>query len=334
MFYPFKFDPLCKKALWGEEKWKVSTHPKGLSIILNGFYKGYSLYMLINKYREEILGTNFSLNEEFPLLIKYINALDKLSIQVHPDDYYAYKNENKQMGKNELWYILYAEPNAKLICGTKENVNKEKLLKEIYKDNIKECVNYIKVKPGDIINIPAGTVHSIGGGIKLLEVQQNSDLTYRLYDYHRKDSQGNERELHIKKALQVINFENDESGWRSGLKFEISKGLYITYIALSRRFCIEMYQGCGQITENTYKKAFVIYIILQGEGRIIYNFNIIKFTKGEAIFVPASLEKHMLQGKFKFLKIYMPYDDIIDKKVEKLMDMGYSRAEIFKMVVM
>jgi len=185
-----KLKPVIKEYIWGTESWQVSTHPDGLSTIANGINAGKTL--------KEVLGHNL------PILIKIIDAHDNLSLQVHPNDEYAHRVEN-QSGKNEMWYITAAQPGAELILGFKEPLSKDELRNRIQNNTILEKVNYVPVKAGDCYCVPAGMLHAIGKGIKIIEVQQSSNVTYRVYDYDRRDSHGNPRELHIDKAIDVLD---------------------------------------------------------------------------------------------------------------------------------
>ena len=182
--------PVLKNYIWGTESWEVSTHPDGLSTVKNGENAGKTL--------KEVL------RRDLPVLIKLIDAHDKLSLQVHPDDKYALANEG-QSGKNEMWYITEAKKGAELILGFTEKLSKEELRKHIEKGTILEKVRYVPVKAGDCYCIPAGMLHAIGKDIKIIEVQQSSNVTYRVYDYDRRDSAGSPRQLHIDKAIDVLD---------------------------------------------------------------------------------------------------------------------------------
>jgi len=187
---PLIMQPVIKDYIWGTESWEVSTHPDGLSTVKNGEFAGKTL--------KEVLG------RDLPVLIKIIDAHDKLSLQVHPNDEYARFYEGDR-GKNEMWYITGAEPGAELILGFKKPLSREQLREHIEKGTILEEVNHVPVMPGDCYLIPAGMIHAIGKGIKIIEVQQSSNVTYRVYDYDRRDSMGNPRELHIDKAIDVLD---------------------------------------------------------------------------------------------------------------------------------
>ena len=219
---PLFFDPIYKSIIWGgrnlerifnrslpegkvAESWEISNHGKDNSIITNGEFKGKSLNELLNKFGSKLVGKKCS-SERFPLLIKLIDANDKLSVQVHPDNEYAKIHDN-DLGKTEMWYIIDAKPNAKLICGVKSGTTKKQFEEAIKNNTLNEYLNYVDVKKGDTIFIPSGTVHAILDGIVIAEIQQNSDTTYRVYDWGRVGKDGKPRELHVEKALDVINFE-------------------------------------------------------------------------------------------------------------------------------
>ncbi|MDD5603599.1 MAG: class I mannose-6-phosphate isomerase [Eubacteriales bacterium] len=223
--YPLKFEPLYKEYLWGgrnlekigkklpaagnvAESWEAACRPDGMSIIANGIYKDLPLKNLILSEPAALLGKSFlpgrDIISSFPLLVKFIDANDDLSIQVHPDNDYAASFENGESGKNEMWYILDAAPGAKIICGLKPGVTRSSLLHSLEDRSWPGQVEYLSVAAGDMINIPSGTIHAIGKGIMVAEIQQNSNITYRIFDYGRKDSCGRSRELHTDKAMDVI----------------------------------------------------------------------------------------------------------------------------------
>ncbi|MCQ2969400.1 MAG: class I mannose-6-phosphate isomerase, partial [Clostridium sp.] len=211
--YPIKFKNLYYEKIWGGrdfksfrdnlpdgnigESWDVACHKNGISIVENGKFKGMRFDEIIKTYGHDIIGNKVSI-ERFPLLVKLINSRENLSVQVHPDDKYALKNDN-DYGKTEAWYIIDAKPGAKLIVGTK-SCNKEMFYKAIIENRCEEFLNYIDVKKGDAFLIKSGMIHAICGGTIILEIQQNSDITYRVYDY------GRPRKLHIEKAIDIIDF--------------------------------------------------------------------------------------------------------------------------------
>lgn len=402
MYYPFKFREVYKNYIWGgrnlellgkvlpegrvSESWEASCHEDGLSVIDNGEFSGKTLYEVIQEKGAEILGEDIYITYEdrFPILIKFIDANDKLSVQVHPNDEYAKKYENNSLGKNEMWYIIAAKPGSKLICGLRDSVDKEKFKKACDEERVEECLNYIEVTKGDIINIPSGTVHAIGEGLLIAEIQQSSNVTYRIYDYNRRDDNGNKRELHLNKALEVINFsktsneldskqickekykgikltENSSLSVMNSLENKVNEELMedgnttITYIALNKYFCVKLYETSCGFKESTKGEKFHIYTFLEGEGTIIYSESEKKlspqdektlspeskeglitnkaeeiFTKGQTIFIPASLGKYELKGSFKALNIYLENEQKLKMQLDYLRKSGYNLDEIIK----
>jgi mannose-6-phosphate isomerase len=223
--YPLQFDPILKERIWGGEKlktelhkpiiskitgesWELSTVEGNVSIIANGELKGKSLMEIIDVFPNEILGTEVykRFGKQFPLLFKFLDAREDLSIQVHPNDTLAKKRHNS-FGKTEMWYIMQADVDARIIVGFKENSSKEEYLKNLENKTLLHILDDVKVKPGDVFFLETGTVHAIGAGLVIAEIQQTSDITYRLYDFDRKDAQGNTRELHVNLALDAINYK-------------------------------------------------------------------------------------------------------------------------------
>ncbi len=227
MLYPLKFKPVYKDYLWGggnkmseqfgrtlpgdciAESWDVACHNNGMSTVSNGPLEGLPLEALFAYYRQPpLLGKDCDKYEKFPLLIKIIDAKQRLSLQVHPEDVYANINENGELGKNEMWYVIRAEEGSKLAIGLKDGVSKEMFAKAISDGSLGDHINYMPVSAGDVINIPAGLIHAIGEGIMIAEVQQNSDTTYRVFDWNRVGVDGKPRPpLHVDKALDVIDFD-------------------------------------------------------------------------------------------------------------------------------
>ena len=191
------------------ESWEVSTHPAGKSIVENGAFRGKTL----NEYFDQIgwgtAGRYAARNHQLPILIKYIDAKENLSIQVHPNDKYARKHEGDN-GKNEMWFVLAADEGAFIYLGFSRDVTKEEIMRRIADNTLEEVLNRVEVKPNEAFYIPAGTVHAIGAGCLICEVQQTSNVTYRIYDYGRTDENGNPRELHVKKALDVLDYRRTE----------------------------------------------------------------------------------------------------------------------------
>ena len=309
--YPIKFENLYYKRIWGGkhlekfrdnvpegvigESWDIACHKNGTGKVENGKLKGKTFDEIINLYGEKLLGTEIS-TKEFPLLIKLITAEDKLSVQVHPDDKYANRVE-KDSGKTEAWYVVDAEENASLIVGTKD-CDKEKFKKAIEEGELDKYLNKIPVKKGDFFFVQSGLVHAICEGVLIAEIQQNSDTTYRVYDYNRG------REIHVEKALDVIDFS---------LKGENSKGILIerdgynkSYLCLDEYFTIQKYKITTSVKETSDEERFYLFTCVDGNGVIKYNGGEEKIVMGDSIFIPATLGDYELVGDFTVLKSYVP----------------------------
>ena len=309
--YPIKFENLYYERIWGGkglekfrdnvpkgiigESWDIACHKNGMGKVANGELRGKSFDEIINLYGERLLGTEID-KKEFPLLIKLITAQDKLSVQVHPNDEYAHRVEN-DCGKTEAWYVVDAEEGACLIVGTK-NCDKEIFKKAITEGNLGDFLNKIPVKKGDFFYVKSGLVHAICEGVLIAEIQQNSDTTYRVYDYNRG------REIHVDKALDVIDFS---------LKGENSEGILIkkqgydkSYLCLSEYFTIQKYEVDQYVKENSDEKRFYLFTCVEGNGVIKYEGGEEKICMGDSIFIPATLGEYELIGHFTLLKSYVP----------------------------
>jgi len=341
LLYPLKFQPVYKDYIWGgrnlaklgkrlpdgkvAESWELACHNDGMSIVVNGEYKGRTLKSMLEEFGDRIMGDLADQNTGFPLLIKLIDANDKLSVQVHPDDEFAGKHECDN-GKNEMWYIIDAKPDARLIYGLKPGVTKAEFESAVRENKIGDCLNYINVKAGDFVNIPAGLVHAICDGIVLAEVQQNSNVTYRVYDYNRTGPDGKSRPLHIEKAMQVINFNACVKYPYEGLVYEASDNASLKILVANKYFCVEFYQVTGNIQQNTSYSQFHAYICINGEGIINYGNGSISLNKGETVLVPSCMGEYGIEGRLNLIKAYVPRleTDIYDR----LYRMGYTKQEI------
>lgn len=321
--YPLKFKKTLVKKVWGGRKfntvlnmelpddnlygesWEVSSHKGGLSYIENGEYAGKTLVEVIEKNKEEILGKEIveRFKGEFPLLIKYLDINDRLSVQVHPSDEYALRVEG-EFGKSECWYVMEASEDATLILGIKEGITKEIFKEKVEKKDFTDLFNTIKVKKGDFINLLPGVVHAtLEGSILICEVQQNSDTTYRIYDFDRLVD-GKLRELHIDKALDVIDFKGDIQVTTSESRQKISLlGAMKEELVRGQYFNVDKYLIEGEFEDET-NKNFKILSILDGEGEIICDSNSYSIKKGDTYFIPAGL-KTVLKGKIEILKSYL-----------------------------
>lgn len=310
------FEPVYKDYIWGgtrlkdyfgkdvktpttAESWEVSTNDAGLSKISNSSMKGITLKELFDdkNIREEIFGTKTINMNKFPLLIKYIDAKSNLSVQVHPNNEFAKNNEN-DTGKTEMWYIIDCAKDAKIICGMKETVKQEDV-EEIIKNNmIKENLNYVDIKKGDSIYIPSGTIHAILGDTLICEIQQNSNLTYRVYDWDRVGKDGKPRELHLEKAIKVIDVETKPSITHT--KNDESK-----IIVDSEYFKVEKIAVVDEYKDKSNKETFYIMNIIDGEGKIATKDKEYELKKGDTILISAKLGEYKIKGKLEILKSYI-----------------------------
>ncbi len=325
--YPLKFEPIYKEKIWGGENlkkylnkdlqglkkvgesWEISDHFDDNSIVINGELKGKSLHSILKDYGRDLIGNKADdrFLERFPLLIKFIDANDKLSVQVHPDDEYANKNENGEFGKTEMWYIVHAEEDAKLIAGVKEGITKEKFKELLEANKLEEALNYVAIKTGDAIYIPAGRLHAILPGIVINEIQQNSDVTYRVYDWGRVGMDGKPRELHIDKSLDVINF-NDTNIEK--LKFnEVynSNEGKIIEVVKSNFFNVDKIVVKSTISFKEKGETFFSYSVIDGEGEILWSDNKIDIKKGESFLIPASVKEYSIKSLHNNLVLIRSY---------------------------
>ncbi|NMM65772.1 class I mannose-6-phosphate isomerase [Clostridium sp. P21] len=324
--YPIKFENIYFDKIWGGrdlelfrdnlpkgsigESWDVACHSHGTSVVKNGKFKGKKLDELIELTGSKLIGTKI-VKETFPLLIKLINAKDKLSVQVHPEDRYAMETEG-EMGKTEVWYVVEAFQGANLVVGTKEGCTKEQFKKAIEDGKLEMYMNKIPVKKGDVYFVKSGLIHAIGEGVIIAEIQQNSDTTYRVYDYNRG------RELHVEKALDVVNL--NLKGTRSmGIKVEMNGYNKIYYCACDK-FSLELYDVNESFSENSDNERFYVFTCVEGKGKIKYDNGTESIEKGESILIPAFLGEYMIEGNVKLLKSYVP-------DIEKL------KNQIFEYVV-
>lgn len=310
--YPIKFENLYYEKIWGGrdledfrenlpegnigESWDVACHENGMSVVANGQFKGITFEELIKMYGDKIVGKSLA-NKEFPLLVKLINSKDRLSVQVHPDDEYAKRIENS-LGKTEAWYVVDAKPNASLIVGTK-NCDREIFKKAIKENKTEDYLNKINIKKGDCFLIKSGLVHAICEGAIVAEIQQSSDITYRIYDY------GRPRELHIEKSLDVINFNlcavNEVNN-----KLEKFDGYEKGILCLSNYFTIEKYIINKSVMELSDLNKFFIFTCVEGNGYIeSANKEKVEIKKGDSILIPATLGEYSIVGNLTLLKSYV-----------------------------
>ena len=299
-----KLKPSCKDYLWGghrlveeygkeydgeilAETWELSCHPDGPSTIVNGAYAGKTLEEYIEAEGKEVLGTNCRRFRDFPILTKFIDAKQDLSIQVHPDNRYALKNEG-QYGKTEMWYVVDAGKEAFLYYGFKKEVSKEEFARRIREDTLLEVLNAVPVQKGDVLFIESGTIHAIGKDILIAEIQQNSNVTYRVYDYGRVGKDGKKRDLHIEKAIAVTN----------RVPLIKSRSSY-PHVADCDYFTVDKLNLDGRMmcrVEGTVsEESFVSIMILDGEG-VVSCGNKVSYQKGDSLFLPAGSGAYVIEG--------------------------------------
>lgn len=312
MLKPIKLMPEFKEIIWGgnrlkneynkvsdlnniAESWELTVRPDGMNIVDGGEFDGFTLEEYINKNGFTVV-TNKEM-DRFPLLIKFIDAEDNLSIQVHPNDEYGMKTANS-LGKTEMWYIIDAKPSAKLVYGLKEGCTVDMLKEAIDNNTVEEMLNYVPVKKGDVFFIPSGLVHAIGAGILLAEIQQNSNITYRVYDYNRKGKDGKPRELHISNALDVIINRTEQEIDKIRFSTNVKNN---TTLASCEYFTVDKYALDGEINLKTDEKSFNSVLCLDGDGTLEFNGESFPITKGDSYFVPANLGDYLITGKLEIV---------------------------------
>ena len=313
--YPLLLKPTVKDYLWGgtrlktefgfetdkeiaAEAWVLSTHKDGEDIVTNGEFKGKTLTEVLKIWGNNAIGERAAKFPYFPILIKLIDAKDKLSVQVHPDDKYALEKEG-EFGKTEMWYVVYCDEGAELIYGFKKEVTKAEFEERIKDNTLSEICNYVPVHKGDVFFIEAGTLHAIGGGILIAEVQQNSNTTYRVSDYGRLGADGKPRELHIEKALDVTKRTIPTIAYGSVGEIETTEFGQLRKLATCDLFTSELLSLDGE-TEICCKDSFVSLLVIDGEIKVSYEDNSFFAEKGASIFVPAGFNIKVL-GKAEIL---------------------------------
>ncbi|WP_282043534.1 type I phosphomannose isomerase catalytic subunit [Winogradskyella flava] len=318
--HPLKFQPILKDKIWGGEKlsqqlnkkskskqlgesWEISAVPDDVSIVLNGELKGWSLQKLLDTYTSGLLGMkNYRrFGNEFPLLIKFIDAKEDLSIQLHPDDTLA-KERHNSFGKTEMWYVMQADDDANLIVGFNQKMDAETYLKHLENKTLSEILNFDKVAEGDTYFIEAGRVHAIGAGVLLAEIQQTSDITYRVYDWDRVDTDGNERELHNDIAIDAFNFKMEDD---FRVVYEKQKNASNEIVSCPF-FTTNYLELDSDLRKTNTHDSFIIYMCIDGAIEISTDATTDSVSKGETILIPASIKDFKLKTTdAKVLEIYV-----------------------------
>ncbi len=321
--YPLKFTPIIKDKIWGGEKlasvlnkptegskeagesWEISGVEGNISVVSEDALQGKSLVELINEFKGQLIGTSVyeKFGNKFPLLIKFIDANDDLSIQVHPDDELGMKRHNS-FGKTEMWYVVSADEGATLISGFNKPTNKEEYLKYFESGNLVDLLNREDVYSDDVFFLPAGRVHTIGKGLLIAEIQQTSDITYRIYDFDRVDADGNGRDLHIEEAVDAIDYKFYEdyktSYNKSATEAEIGRSQYF----VTNRLVI------AESTKRDYNSfdSCIILMCLEGDGSIEFDHGSISYKLGDSILIPNALNKIAINptADSKLLEVRIP----------------------------
>jgi len=321
--YPLKFEPILKDKIWGGtrlktmlykeisdanccgESWEVSGLVGDESMIINGFLAENNLNELLEIYMTELVGEK---NYEkyglgFPLLIKFIDAQDNLSVQVHPDDELAQRKYG-QSGKTEMWHVIASEPGSGLYVGFNKTVSKAQFEEAIANGTVEEVLQFYPVQPGDTFMIPAGTVHAIGKGVLLAEIQQPSDITFRVFDWNRVDDEGNSRELHVQEALEAIDFEHQTDNFKVEYQPQLNKTVRLVRSQYFNTSLLEFDQPLNKSFVEI--DSFVIYMCLDGQILLAYGDERERLETGEVVLIPAEMEEVQLlpARKSKLLEVY------------------------------
>lgn len=315
--YPLIFEPILKDRIWGGtklktdlgktnlptettgESWELSAVEGDVSVVSNGIYKNKPLTDILAQYPEEVLGTKVhkQFGTQFPLLFKFLDANKTLSIQVHPNDELAKKRHNS-FGKTEMWYVMQADEGSRIIVGFKEKSSQEQYLEHLQNKDLIEILNEVEVKKGDVFFLETGTIHAIGAGIVLAEIQQTSDITYRIYDWDRVDAQGKLRELHVEEALDAMNYNvTDAQKHYTTLENKSNVMVNCPYFTTSY---LPLNGSTGVSKDGS---SFTVYICTEGEFSVEIGAEKYTFKKGDTILIPAVLKVFILSGEATLLEI-------------------------------
>ena len=316
--YPLQFKPIVKDRIWGGtklnsvlnkeiesettgESWEISTVPNDVSVVNNGFLKGKNLNEIIDLFPEEILGKKVikKVGTQFPLLFKFIDAKEDLSIQLHPNDELAKKRHNS-FGKTEMWYVMQADKGARLVVGFKEDSNENEYVEKLKSKQLIDLLNEEKVQKGDIFFLETGIIHAIGGGVVVAEIQQTSDITYRLYDWDRVDANGNGRELHTELALEAINYSKTNSKITySKIENKANTTVHCNY------FKTDFIPLKGKMNWNANEGSFTVLMCTEGDFILETPTENYHFKMGDTVLLPAEFSTANLKGEATILQIYI-----------------------------
>lgn len=315
-FYPLTFTPILKDRIWGGNKlktylnkpivsettgesWEISTVPGDISVVNSGVLKGKNINDIIDLYPNEILGKSViaRFGKQFPLLFKFIDAKEDLSIQLHPNDDLA-KERHDSFGKTEMWYVMQADESARLVVGFKKDSTKEEYLKHLESKKLVALLNESPVKKGDVFFLETGIIHAIGAGVVVAEIQQTSDITYRIYDWDRVDVTGKGRELHTELALEAINYTATPA--KIEYTEEVNNSVPVVNCSYFITNIIAL-QDC--FIWKRKKQAFTVFMCTNGQFEMVVNGEILRYNMGDTILIPAIIEHVTLKGKATLLEI-------------------------------
>ena len=315
-WYPLVFNPIIKERIWGGtklrdvlhkpivsnisgESWELSTVPGDVSIVANGALEGTDLNAVVALNPEAVLGKKVvaQFGDQFPLLFKFLDAREDLSIQVHPNDALA-KERHNSFGKTEMWYVMQADPGAQLIVGFKEDSNAEAYQTALAQHQVVDLLAKHSVQKGDVFFLETGTVHAIGAGTLIAEIQQTSDITYRIYDFDRRDAQGNLRELHTELALEAINYQRTES------KKTYAQNTNVSNVMVDcPYFTTSFIPLTDTASVHCTNDSFTVLMVMEGDCTLLCGDKKMELTKGTTILLPAALEAVQLKGNAELLEI-------------------------------
>jgi len=318
--YPLKFQPILKDKIWGGQKlhqilhipttsknagesWEISDVEGDTSVVANGALQGSSLNYLLETHTSDLLGEkNFrQFGTKFPLLIKFIDAKEDLSVQLHPNDQLA-KARHNSFGKTEMWYVVQADPESNLIVGFNQKMTQELYLKHLEDKTLQSILNFDTVKAGDAYFIEVGRIHAIGAGVLLAEIQQTSDITYRVYDWDRVDSEGNERELHNDIALEAFDFDMPDNFRVNYTKDSDSP----TELVSCPYFTTNVFKVNDTILKENTHDSFMIYMCVEGKAQIEVDGNQTEISMGETVLIPACIKRFSISANHaKLLEVYV-----------------------------
>ena len=315
-FYPLTFTPILKDRIWGGtklksylnksivsettgESWEISTVPGDISVVASGVFEGKNINEIIDLHPTEILGKSViaRFGKQFPLLFKFIDAKEDLSIQLHPNDELA-KERHNSFGKTEMWYVMQADEASRLVVGFKNDSNQQEYLEKLADKKLVSLLEEYPVKKGDVFYLETGTIHAIGAGVVVAEIQQTSDVTYRIYDWDRVDANGNGRELHTELALEAINYNTTNS------KIEYSEEPnQSTKVVDCPYFKTNIIALQDRFIWKKSKDAFTVFMCTNGQFELILNGEIMRYQMGDTILIPAIIDHLTLKGKATVLDI-------------------------------